>query len=152
MADNPYSPKGEGDQPPPAAIAQAIADIGEKTSLLIREEIELAKAEVEVKVKSLLKGAVIGVAAGIFAIVGLLFLLEGFAWLAYYVVPVPDGTIFWGFFIVAGVLFVIGALAGFFAAKLVKAGQSPAPTMAIREAQLIKETVTGPTTPPSEAR
>ncbi len=141
MADNPYSPNG-GDQQPPAAIAQAIADISEKTSLLIREEIELAKAEVEVKVKSLVKGAVIGLSAGIFVLVGLLFLLHGFAWLAYYVIPVPDGQIFWGFFVVAGVLFVLAGLGGFFAAKLFKAGSSPAPTMAIREAQLIKDTVT----------
>jgi uncharacterized membrane protein len=142
LADNPYSPNGSGDQPPPAAIAQAIADISEKTSILIREEIELAKAEVEVKVKSLVKGAVIGLSAGIFVLVGLLFLLHGFAWLAYYVIPVPDGQIFWGFFVVAGVLFVLAGLGGFFAAKLFKAGQSPAPTMAIREAQLIKDTVT----------
>lgn len=141
MADNPYSPNG-GDQQPPAAIAQAIAEISEKTSLLIREEIELAKAEVEAKVKSLVKGAVIGLSAGIFVLVGLLFMLHGFAWLAYYLIPVPDQAIFWGYFVVAGVLFVLAALGGFAAAKLFKAGQSPAPTMAIREAQLIKETVT----------
>ncbi len=141
MADNPYSPNG-GDQQPPAAIAQAIADISEKTSLLIREEIELAKAEVQIKVKSLVKGAVIGLSAGIFILVGLLFLLHGLSWLAYYVIPVPDGQIFWGFFVVAGVLFVLAGLGGFFAARLMKAGSSPAPTMAIREAQLIKDTVT----------
>lgn len=140
MADNPYSPNGDGDQPPPAAIAQAIADISEKTSLLIREEIELAKAEVEVKVKSVVKGAVIGISGGIFVIVGLLFALIGLAYLLWYLI-FPNETYFWGFFMVAGILFVSGALAGFFAAKLVKAGQSPTPTMAIREAQLIKETV-----------
>jgi uncharacterized membrane protein len=141
LADNPYSPNG-GDQQPPAAIAQAIAEISERTSLLIREEIELAKAEVEAKVKSLVKGAVIGLVAGIFILVGLLFMLHGFAWLAYYVIPVPDQAIFWGYFVVAGVLFILAALGGGFAARLFKAGQSPAPTMAIREAQLIKETVT----------
>ncbi|MCW3013002.1 MAG: phage holin family protein [Solirubrobacterales bacterium] len=141
MADNPYSPDGGGDQPPPAAIAQAIADISEKTSLLIREEIELAKAEVEMKVKSLVKGAAIGTAAGIFFVVALYFTLHGLAWLAWYEL-FPNDQFFWGFFVVAGVLFIVGSLAGFFAAKLVKAGSSPAPTMAIREAQLIKETVT----------
>ncbi len=141
MADNPYSPGGGDQQQPPAAIAQAIAEISEKTSLLIREEIELAKAEVEVKVKSVVKGAVVGIAGGIFFVVGALFALIGFAWLAWYL-WFPNETFFWGFFVVAWVLFVLGALAGFFAARLVKAGQSPAPTMAIREAQLIKETVT----------
>jgi hypothetical protein len=143
LADNPYSPNGGDNQPPPAAIAQAIADISEKTSLLIREEIELAKAEVEVKVKSLVKGAAIGIAGGLFFVVALYFTLHGLAWLTWYEL-FPDGQFFWGFFVVAGVLFVFGGLAGFFAAKLVKAGSSPAPTMAIREAQLIKDTVTNP--------
>jgi uncharacterized membrane protein len=152
LADNPYSPNGGGDQPTPAAIAQAIAEISEKTSLLLREEIELAKAEVEIKLKSLLKGAVIGLSAGIFVLVGLLFLLHGFAWLAYYVIPVPDQQIFWGFFVVAGVLFVLAALGGFLAAKLFKAGKSPTPTMAIREAQLIKDTVTNTQPQPPEPR
>ncbi|MCW2996609.1 MAG: phage holin family protein [Solirubrobacterales bacterium] len=143
MADNPYSHSGGDNQPPPAAIAQAIADISEKTSLLIREEIELAKAEVEVKLKSLVKGAAIGIAGGLFFVVALYFTLHGLAWLAWYEL-FPNDQFFWGFFVVAGVLFVVGGLAGFFAAKLVKAGSSPAPTMAIREAQLIKDTVTNP--------
>lgn len=141
MANNPYSPSNGSDQQPPAAIAQAISEISEKMTLLVREEIELAKAEVEVKAKSLLKGAVVGIAGGVFFIVGLYFALHGLAWLAWYEL-FPKETFFWGFFLVAGVLFVMGGLAGFFAAKLFKAGQSPAPTMAIREAQLIKETVT----------
>jgi hypothetical protein len=54
---------------------------------------------------------------------------------------VPDGTIFWGFFIVAGILFLLGGLAGFLAAKWLKKGSSPAPQMAIEEARLIRETV-----------
>lgn len=141
MADNPYIPAGGGDQPPPAAIAQAIADISEKTSLLFREEIELAKAEIQVKVTSLLKGAVVGIAGGIFVLVGFYFVLHGLAWLAWYEL-FPDQTFFWGFFVVAALLFVLGGAAGYFAARLLKAGQSPAPTMAIREAQLIKDTVT----------
>jgi hypothetical protein len=141
LADNPYSPPGGDDQPPPAAIAQAIAEISEKTSLLIREEIELAKAEVTAKMKSLVTGIVAGLAASVFVIVGLYFTLHGFAWLAWYEL-FPNLQYFWGFFFVAGILFVVGALAGYLAARFVKAAQNPAPTMAIREAQLIKESVT----------
>ncbi len=141
MAGNAPSPNVGGDQPPPAAIAEAIAEISEKTSLLIREEIELAKAEVEVKVKSLVKGAIVAAAAGVFALVALYFLLHGFAWLIWFEL-FPDNQFFWGFFVVAGVLLVLGGLAGSSAAKLVKAGSSPKPDMAIKEAQLIKETVT----------
>ena len=42
------------------------------------------------------------------------------------------------FFLVAGVLFVLGGLAGFFAAKLLKSGAPPVPAMAIDEANKTK--------------
>jgi hypothetical protein len=122
-------------------IAQAIQEVSERAQILVREEIELAKAEVTAKVSQLVKGAAVGAAAGIFVVVGLLFLLHGFAWLAYYALPVPDGTFFWGFFLVAGVLFVVGAIAGFVAAKAFKRGSPPKPDMAIDEAKRIRETV-----------
>ncbi len=65
-------------------LAQTVTEISERVSLLVHEEIELAKAEVTEKVTKLLRGIVIGIAAGIFVIVGLLFALHGFAWLAWY--------------------------------------------------------------------
>ena len=124
------------------SIGHTVAEISEKASLLVREEIELAKAEVSAKVSQLVKGAAVGAAAGIFVIVALLFLLHGLAWLAYYALPVADGTFFWGFFLVAGVLFLLGAIAGFVAAKAFKRGSPPKPDMAIDEAKRIRETVT----------
>ncbi|MEA2322306.1 MAG: hypothetical protein QOD81_2156 [Solirubrobacteraceae bacterium] len=124
-----------------ANIAQAIQEVSDRAQILVREEIELAKAEVTEKVSSLIKGAVVGMAAGVFAVFGLLFLLHGFAWLAYYAIPFPDGTFFWGFFIVAALLFLFGGLAGFLAAKAFKKGAPPTPDMAIGEAKRIKETV-----------
>lgn len=127
-------------QQPPAAIAQAIADISEKTSILIREEIELAKAEVTEKVKSLVVGIAAGAAAAVFVVVGLYFSLHGLALLSWYE-WFPDGQYFWGYFVVAGVLFLLGGLAGYFAARLVKSAQNPAPTMAIAEAQKTKDTL-----------
>jgi uncharacterized membrane protein YgcG len=122
-------------------IAQAIQEVSERAQILVREEIELAKAEVSAKVSQLVKGAAVGAAAGIFVIVGLLFLLHGFAWLAYYALPVPDGTFFWGFFLVAGILFLLGAIAGFVASRAFKRGSPPKPEMAIDEAKRIRETV-----------
>jgi len=124
-----------------AKIAQAIQDVSEKAQLLVREEIELAKAEVEQKVKSLAKGAVIGSIAGFFALVGAFMVLNGFAWLAWYIVPVDDQAIFWGFFIVAAILFLLGALGGFLAARAFKKGSPPVPHMAIEEAQQIRATI-----------
>ncbi|MDP2709829.1 MAG: phage holin family protein [Solirubrobacteraceae bacterium] len=121
-------------------LGQTVADISERVSLLVHEEIELAKAEVTAKVTKLLRGIVIGVAAGIFAVVGLLFLLHGLAWLAWFVLPVGNSSYFWGFFFVAGLLFVLGGLAGFLAAKFFKESTPPVPTMAIDEASKIRKT------------
>jgi predicted phage tail protein len=122
-------------------IVDAINEVSDKAQLLVREEIELAKAEITTKLTTLARGAAVGAAAGIFVIAGLVIFLHGLAWLAYWVVPVPDGTFFWGFFIVAGVLFVLGGIAGFLAARWFKSVSSPAPEMAIEEAKLIRETV-----------
>ena len=121
-------------------LAQAVQEIGERVSLLVHEEIELAKAEVSGKLNSLLRGIVIGVAAGIFVVVGLLFLLHGMAWLAWYALPVGPGSFFWGFFVVAGLLFIMGGVAGYLAAKFFKEGTPPVPEMAIDEADKIKKT------------
>jgi uncharacterized membrane protein YqjE len=124
-------------------IAQAIQEVSERAQLLVREEIELAKAEVSAKVTKLVKGAVIGVTAGIFAVFGLLFLLHGLAWLAWFEL-FPDEQFFWGFLVVAGLLFLMGALAGFIAARAFRAGAPPKPAMAIDEAKRIRETVQSP--------
>jgi len=142
------------DQQPPAStaqIAQALQEVTDKAQLLVREEIELAKAEVTEKVTKLGKGLVVGAAAGIFALVGLFLLLQGLAWLAYYLLPVHELAFFWGFFVMAAVLFLVGGLAGFFAAKLVKAGSNPTPRMAIDEAKLIRGTIEG-TAPTTEVK
>jgi hypothetical protein len=125
----------------PQNVAQAVQEISERVSLLVREEIELAKAEVTTKVTKLLKGIVVGAAAGIFAITGLLFLLHGLAWLAWFVLPVGNTAVFWGFFVVAGLLFVLGGLAGYLAAKFLKESSPPTPSMAIDEAGKIKKTL-----------
>jgi uncharacterized membrane protein YqjE len=121
-------------------IGQAIQEVSERAQILVREEIELAKAEVTEKVSSLVRGAVVGAVAGVFAVIGLLFLLHGFAWLAWFTL-FSDNNYFWGFFIVAGVLFLLGALAGFLASRAFKRGSPPKPELAIDEAKRIRETV-----------
>jgi uncharacterized membrane protein YqjE len=122
-------------------LGQAIQDVTDKASLIIREEIELAKTEVIEKVTKLIQGAVVGIVAGIFAVFGLVYLLHSASWAIWQVVDGNDN--FWiGFLVVAVVLFVLGALAGFIATRLVKRGAPPTPQMAIEEGKLIKETVT----------
>ena len=121
-------------------IAQAIQEVSDRATLLVREEIELAKVEVTEKVTKLIKGAIVGIAAGIFVVFALIYLLNGFAWLTWYEL-FPDQQYFWGFFVVAAVLLLLGALAGYIAARAMKSGAPPTPAMAIDEAKLIKETV-----------
>ena len=124
-------------------IAQAIQEVSDRAALLVREEIELARVEVTEKVTKLIKGAVVGIAAGIFVVFALIYLLHGFAWLTWYEL-FPDEQFFWGFFVVAAVLLLLGALAGYIAARAFKSGAPPTPKLAIDEAKRIKETVQSP--------
>jgi len=131
-------------------LAQAIQDVSEKASLLVREEIELAKTEMTDKVTKLLKGAVVGIVAGIFAVFGLIYLLHSLSWLLFKFFRNDSADNVWvGYIIVAVALFLLGGLAGFLATRFLKRGSPPAPVMAIDEAKLIKETVTSsrPATP-----
>ena len=126
-----------------ANIIAAINEVSDKAQLLVREEIELAKVEVTEKLTTIARGAAIGVAAGVFVIAGLVLFLHGLSWLAYWLLPVPTYAYFWGFFLIAGILFVLGGIAGYLAARWLKSVQSPAPEMAIEEAKLIRASVTG---------
>ena len=118
--------------------------VTERAQVLVREEIELAKTEMTEKVTKIAKGAGIGAAAGVFAIFGLSILLQGFAWLAWWALPTGNSlTFFWGFFVVAAILFILGGIAGLLAARFFKRGSPPKPDMAIEEAQRIRETVQG---------
>jgi hypothetical protein len=122
-------------------LGQAIQEVSEKASLLVREEIALAKAEMTEKVTGLVKGAAVGAAAGIFIVAGLIYFLH---FLALLIADLLGDTVWLGYLIVAGVLFLAGGLAGFLAARFFKKGSPPTPKMAIEEAQLIKATLTAP--------
>lgn len=133
----PGSPRGDI----PRGIATAITEVSERATLLVREEIELAKAEVAEKAVRLVKGAVVGVVAGIFFLTALFFILIGCAWLLYYYLPGNQFTYFWGFFAMALILVILGLIAGLIAARAVKRGAPPTPDMAIEEARRIRDTV-----------
>jgi uncharacterized membrane protein YqjE len=123
-------------------LGQAIQDVTEKMSLLVREEVELAKTEVLEKVTRLAKGAAIGIAAGIFAVFGLVYLGDAVAWLIWELIEGDVNSPWLGFLILAVLIFLLGGIAGLVAARLFKRGAPPAPQMAIEEAKLIKETIT----------
>jgi hypothetical protein len=136
----------------PQNIATAIAEISDRATLLVHEEIELAKAEVTEKLTTIARGAAVGVVAGVFFLMALILLIIGGAWLLYFYLPVGDFAYFWGFFAMAVILILLGAIAGLIASRVLKKSSPPVPTMAIEEAQLIRDTVTAPhvaTTPPA---
>ena len=118
-------------------LGDAVADVSLKASQLVREEIDLAKAEVTEKVTKLAKGAAIGAAAGVFAIFGVTMLFHTIAWL---LADLLD-NVWIGYLIVTVALFIFAAIAGLIAAKLVKKGAPPTPDMAIEEAKLTRATL-----------
>lgn len=129
--------------PPPReeerSVGELVFDVAEKSSSLIREEIELAKAEISEKVGKILRGSVVGVAAGTFAFLALILVMEGVAWLL--AEEVFDGNAWPGFFVEAAIFLLIAAGAGFFAYRSVQAGAPPMPEQAIEEAKLTKATL-----------
>jgi len=129
MSDG-LKPPQNGDK----SLGDVVADVSEKASQLVREEIELAKAEVQHKISKLTKGAVVGAAAGVFAIFGITMLFHALAWL---LADVFDNAEI-GFGIVALALLVLAAIAGLIAARLFKRGSPPTPEMAIEEARLTR--------------
>ncbi len=141
MSEPSSSPPGEQRSEQPQNIATTIAEVSERATILIREEVELAKAEVTEKAMKLVRGAVVGVAAGVFLVTSLMFALIGCAYLLYYYLPGNAYTFFWGFFAMAVILLVLGAVAGLLAARAVRRSSPPVPNMAIEEARRIRDTV-----------
>jgi uncharacterized membrane protein YqjE len=129
------------DQTPPddRSVGELVLDVSERVSVLIREEIELAKTEIREKVSKLVQGSVVGIAAGVFALMGLAMLMHGIAWLLNDLFF--DDHVWIGFMIEAGFWFGVAAAAGFFAFRSVRAGAPPTPDLAIEEARRTKETL-----------
>ena len=128
--------------PRPSELGEAIQEVTEKVQLLVREEIALAKAELTEKVSKLIRGLVAGAVAGIFALFGLIYLLHAASWGIWEILGTGNGP--WlGFLITTLVLFVLGAIGGLLAFRSIKKAMPPTPVMAIEEAQLIRQTVSG---------
>jgi hypothetical protein len=132
------------DIPPPAddrSVGELVVDVSEKTSTLIREEIELAKTEVTEKVTKLVKGGVVGLVAGIFLLLFLAMLMHAIAWLLNDLFF--EDTVWLGFLIEALFWLLVAGLAGLVAYRSIQSGSPPTPEMAIEEAKLTKETFEG---------
>jgi Putative Actinobacterial Holin-X, holin superfamily III len=123
------------------SVGELVVDVSEKTSTLVREEIALAKAEVSEKVNKLIKGGVVGIAAGVFLLLFLAMLMHAIAWLLNDLFF--EDTVWLGFLVEAAFWLLIAGLAGLVAYRSIQSGAPPTPDMAIEEAKLTKETFEG---------
>jgi uncharacterized membrane protein YqjE len=123
------------------ALGQLVFEIAEKVATLVREEIELAKAEVSEKVTKLLRGAVAGLVAGAFAFLALILLMHGVAWL---IDDLLFDNRFWpGFLVEAGLFALLAAGGGLYAWRAFKTSALPTPDMAIAEAREFRSALKG---------
>jgi uncharacterized membrane protein YqjE len=118
------------------SLGAAVTEVSEKLSLLVREEIELAKAEVTEKVSSLARGAAAVAVGAVFGVFALIFVLLTIAWGLNSII----GSVWWGFAIVMVLLVLLTMGAFLFAWRKLKVG-APTPKLAIDEAKKIRATV-----------
>jgi uncharacterized membrane protein YqjE len=125
------------------SLGDVVTEVTEKASLLVREEIELAKAEVTEKVTKLGKGAGALAAAGVLAVFALIFLLHALAW---FINDAFNWTTVWpGYLATFFIVIAVGALAGFLGYRWLKGGSPPTPDLAIEEAKRTRAMLDEPT-------
>jgi uncharacterized small protein (DUF1192 family) len=120
----------------PDNIATAVAEVSERMAALVREEIELAKAEMAAKASSIARGAAAVAAGAVFGVFAVVIALETLAWGLNSAID----SIWLGFAITLVLLLLLTAGTFLFAWRKLKVG-APKPQMAIDEAKKIRETV-----------
>lgn len=136
----PSGPAGDPDDD--RTVGELVLDVTERVTILVREEIELAKAEVTEKLTELVRGSVVAIAAGVFVLMALAMLMQFGAWLINDILGI-ESAIWVGFGLMAVIFVLLAALAGLIAYRAIQKGAPPAPSMAIEEAKLTKETLGG---------
>jgi hypothetical protein len=134
MAENGMKPPETAEK----SLGEIVNDVSQKATLLVREEIELAKAEVTTKATRIGKGVAAFGGAGFVALLGLIFFFE---FLAFGIADWTGLKVWVGFAIVTALLFVLAGIAAYVGSRLVKRGSPPMPEMAIEEAKLTRETL-----------
>jgi uncharacterized small protein (DUF1192 family) len=127
-------------QEQPDNIATTVTEVSERMSVLVREEIELAKAEMTEKAMSIARGTAAVAAGAVFGVFALIFGLSTLAWGINAIFVDGVGNIWLGFCVVFGLLTLLALGAFLFAWRKLKVGP-PTPKMAIDEAKRIRETV-----------
>ena len=135
-------PQGPGPERPgdDRSVGEMVFDVSERVTILVREEVALAKAELTEKLTTLARGAGVGAAAGVFLIAALSMLLFAFAFLINDLLGI-EGAVWVGFAIEALIWIIVAAIAGLVAKKLLGEVETPTPDMAIEELKETKETL-----------
>ena len=120
----------------PDNIATAVTEVSDRVSVLIREEIELAKAEMTIKATRIATGAAAVAAGAVFGVFAFVIALFTAAW----GLNSAFGSLWEGFAVVLFFLLVLTAVVFLFAWRKLRVGGA-APTMAIDEARKIRDTV-----------
>ena len=118
------------------SLAAAVTEVSEKLGVLVREEIELAKAEMSTKLTSMARGAA---AAAVGAVLGVFALIYVFLTIAWGINQIT-GLVWVGFAVVMVLLVLLTMGAFFFAWRKLRVG-APTPKLAIDEAKRITATV-----------
>ena len=126
---NGLKPGGSADK----SLGEIVSDVTSKLQLLVREEIELAKAEIADKAAKLGKGAGFVVGALITLLFFAIFLFHGLSWVINDLLDAEDP---WpGFLIIAGFFLLLTALLAWLGLRSIKKGAPPTPDLAIEEAK-----------------
>lgn len=137
MSDAPYTPPPRPPRDPrDKTIGELVLDVSEQTSRLIRDEIDLAKAEISEKVNQLLRSSTVAIVAGVFAFFALILFMHSFAWLL--AVTLLGDHVWLGYLVEALIFVAIGAGAGYYAYKNFQEASPPIPNQAIEEAKLTR--------------
>ena len=111
-----------------------MSEVSERMSVLVREEIELAKVEMTHKVSSIARGAAAVAAGAVFGVFAVIFLLLTIAWILDAILVNGAGDIWIGFAIVLAVL-LIATIGSFLFALSEVQGRSPRPDDGDRRGQ-----------------
>ena len=115
-------------------VGAAVKEVAERTSSIVRLELELAALELKRKVVSLGVGLGLGIGAAVMLVFMLAFVYAAIGAALALVMPTWAALL-----VVAGILLLQAALFGVLALNRIKKGTPPVPEQAIQEAKLTTE-------------
>ena len=126
--------QGTNDRQSPLGLGAAVKEVAERTSAIVRLELELAALELKRKVSSLGLGIGLLLGAAVLAVFMLGFFFATIAAGLATAMPVWAALL-----VTTGILLLLAAVVGYLGVAKVKKGTPPVPEQAILEAKLTTE-------------